>query len=363
MTIKSGLLAVSALTGIATGASAQDQVVNIYNWADYFAEATLEAFEAETGIKVIYDTFDSNNVLETKLLAGGSGYDVVFPASNRIGNQIAAGAYQKLDKSKLTNLQNIDPQFMGVAGVNDPGNDHAVPYTWGTVGIFVDNQAVAARMPDAPIDSWEMIFNPDIVSKFADCGVFVLDSAREIVPAALTYLGKDPNSADPDDIEAAVKLLEPIRPFLTHFSNSRVINDIATGEMCLGVVYNGDVGLAYVRADEASKALDVTYSIPKEGTVVYLDTMMIPVDAPHPDAAHTFINYILRPDVIADITNYIYYANANEAANELINEGIRNDPGTYPSDTTRDKLFAIPNYAPKDLRGLNRAWTAFKKGG
>lgn len=346
----------------AVAAAAQDKTVNIYNWADYFGETTLSDFEASAGIKPVYDTFDSNDVLETKLLAGGSGYDVVFPGSNRLANQIAAGAYQKIDKSKLTNLGNIDPQFMSILAVVDPGNDYAVPYTWGTTGIFVDNAEVAKRMPDAPIDSWEMIFNPEIVAKFADCGVFVLDSAREIVPAALTYLGKDPHSEAPEDIEAAMALLAPIRPYLTHFNNGKVIDDIAQGEMCLGVVYNGDVGIALLRADGAGKTLDVTYSIPKEGTDVYLDVMAIPVDAPHPEEALAFIDYILQPEVIAGVTNYVYYANANAAATELVIDDIRSDPGTYPSQEMRDKLYPIKAYSPQFLRDLNRGWTTFKSG-
>ncbi|MCB2136554.1 MAG: extracellular solute-binding protein [Rhodobacteraceae bacterium] len=350
-TIAASLFAIAS-----AGVSAQEKLY-IYNWADYFGETTITDFEAEFGVDVVYDTFSSNDVLETKLLAGGSGYDVVFPSSERVGKQIEAGAYQPLDKSKLTNLGNVDRQFLGVAASVDPGNNYTVPYTWGTLGIYVDNAEVASRMPDAPIDSWEMIFNPEIVAHFADCGFFVQNSSIELIPAALTYLGREPGSVAEEDLDAAMDLLDGIRPYLLHSDNSRVISDIATGETCLGVVYNGDVGIAYVRADEGGRELDITYSVPKEGTDMFMDVMAIPADAPNPDAAHKFINYILRPKVAAGITNYVYYANANAAATDLVIEDIRMDPGTYPPADLRTKLYGIPNYPVEFARVLNRKWT------
>lgn len=354
-------IAATALIGFSPAASAQEKLY-IYNWADYFGETTIADFEAEFGIDVVYDTFSSNDVLETKLLAGGSGYDVVFPSSERVGKQIEAGAYQQLDMSKLTNLGNVDPQFLGVAASVDPGNQYAVPYTWGTLGIYVDNSEVASRMPDAPIDSWEMIFNPEIVERFADCGFFIQNSATELIPAALTYLSKDPGSVEEEDLNASMELLSGIRPYTLHSDNSRVISDIATGETCLGVVYNGDVGIAYVRADEAGRELDISYSVPKEGTDMFMDVMAVPVDAPNPDAAHKFINYILRPEVAAGITNYVYYANANAAATELVIEDVRMDPGTYPPAELRKKLYGIPNYPVEFARIVNRKWTRLMSG-
>ncbi|MDI3337152.1 extracellular solute-binding protein [Defluviimonas aestuarii] len=354
-------IAASLLASVSTAASAHEKLY-IYNWADYFGETTIADFEAEFGIDVVYDTFSSNDVLETKLLAGGSGYDVVFPSSERVGKQIEAGAYQPLDIPKLTNIGNVDPQFLGVAASVDRGNQYTVPYTWGTLGIYVDNTEVADRMPDAPIDSWEVIFNPEIVKRFADCGFFVQNSSSELIPAALTYLGREPGSVEAEDLDAAMNLLNGIRPYLLHSDNSRVISDIATGETCLGVVYNGDVGIAYLRADEAGRELDISYSVPKEGTDMFMDVMAIPVDAPNPDAAHKFINYILRPEVAAGITNYVYYANANAAATDLVIEDVRMDPGTYPPADLRKKLYGIPNYPVEFARIVNRKWTRLMSG-
>lgn len=355
------LTAAAMLICLASSATAEDnQTVNIYNWYDYFGETTLSDFEERTGIKFVYDTFDSNEMLETKMLSGGSGYDVVFPASNFLARQVPAGVYQKIEKSKLTNLGNIDPEFWDILDESDPGNEYAVPYTWGTTGIAYNYAEVEARMPNAPVDSFQMIFDPEIVAKFEDCGVFVLDSPVQVTSAALSYLGRDPNSEDPDDLAAAMEVLEPIRPYLRHFNNGQVINDLAGGELCLALTYNGDVGLAYVRAEEAGKTIDLAYSIPKEGAEIYFDVMAIPTDAPNPDAAHTFINYILEPEVIAGVTNFVFFANANAAADDLVNEEIKNDPGTYPPDEIRDRLFATIPHTAMYTRLLNRAWTDFK---
>ena len=347
--------------GLQSAAKAEE-TVNIFNWFEYFGETTLSDFEARTGIKTIYDTFDSPEILETKMLIGGSGYDVVYPGSSQLARHIPVGAYQKIDKSKLTNLGNVDPKFMDILAITDPGNEYAIPYTWGTTGIAYNAGEVMPRLPDAPVDSLQMIFDPEIVSKFADCGVFVLDSPTSIVAAALTYLGKDPNSEDAGDLEAAMDVLTKIRPYLRHFNNSLVINNLADNELCLAMTYNGDVGTAFVRAEEAGKGVDLGYSIPKEGAEIYFDVMAIPADAPHPEAALTFINYILEPKVAAGITNFTYFANANRAATELVNEEIRNDPGTYPPAEIREKLYSVNAHSQEYTRLLNRAWTSFKNG-
>lgn len=361
-TVMKPMLTGAILVCLAAQAAAEDKTVNVYNWFEYFGETTLADFTATQGIRVVYDTFDSPEVLETKVLTGNSGYDVVYPGSSQMARHIPAGAYQKLDKSRLTNLRNIDPKFMEILAVYDPGNAYAVPYTWGTTGIAYDFAEVDARLSDAPVDSLQMIFDPEIVSKFEDCGVFILNSPASVVAAALTYLGKDPNSEDPDDLEAAMDVLAQVRPYLRHFNNGQVINDLAGGNLCLALTYNGDVGLAYVRAEEAGKPIDIAYSIPKEGAEVYFDVMAIPADAPHPEEAHAFINYILEPQVAAEITNYIYFANANAEATGLVAEEIRNDPGTYPPAEIEKKLYPIEPHSQKFTRLLNRSWTRFKSG-
>jgi len=360
---KGSLYAGAVLVCLGMQSAAQDgETVNIYNWFEYFGETTLSDFESRFDITPVYDSFDSSELLETKMLTGGSGYDVVYPSSRQLARHIPIGVYQKIDKSKLTNLDNVAPKFMSILGEADPGNEYAVPYTWGTTGIAYDLSEVEARLPDAPVDSLQMIFDPEIVSQFADCGVFVLDSPASVVAAALTYLGKNPNSEDADDLEAAMEVLAEIRPYVKHFKNGMVINDLASRELCLAMTYNGDVGLAYVRAEEAGKQIDVTYSIPKEGAEIYFDVMAIPADSPNPDAAHTFINYILEPEVAAGITNYTYFANANAAATDLISEDIRNDPGTYPSSEVEENLYPIKPHSQEFTRMLNRAWARFKSG-
>lgn len=360
---KRALLTSTLLIGLGLHSAARaEETVNIYNWYEYFGETTLSDFETRFGIKTVYDTFDSPEVLETKMLTGSSGYDVVYPGSSQLTRHIPAGAYRKLDKSKLTNLGNIDSDFMAILAETDPGNEYAVPYTWGTTGIAYDHAEVEARLPGAPVDSLQMIFDPEIVSKFQDCGVFVLDSPTSVVAAALTYLGKDANSEDAGDLDAAMAVLDRIRPYLRHFNNGVVINDLANSDLCLALTYNGDVGLAYARAEEAGKPIDIAYAIPKEGAEIYFDVMAIPADAPHPDAAHTFINYILEPQVAAGITNYTYFANANKAATELVNADIRDDPGTYPPAEIRDKLYPVRAHSQEYTRLLNRAWTRFKSG-
>lgn len=361
--LKSHLAVSVAAICIATTATAQDDaMVHIFNWFDYFGETTLSDFEMGSGIKTIYDTFDSLEVLETKMLTGNSGYDVVFPGSTNLAYLIPAGAFQKIDKSKLSNLGNIDPHFVEVLAEFDPGNEYAVPYTWGTTGIAFNHAEVEARMPDAPVDSLRMIFDPEIVSKFEDCGVFILDSPSRTVAAALTYLGKNPNSESKEDLDAAMAVLDGVRPYLKHFNNGQVINDLAGGGICLALTANGDVGLAYVRAEEAGKEISLAYSIPKEGAEIYFDVMAIPADAPHPDNAHSFINHILVPEIIAGVTNYVFFANANAKATELVSEEVLSDPGTYPPAEVMETLYPVNPHTPKFTRLLNRAWTTLKSG-
>lgn len=337
--------------------------VNIYNWSDYIGETTLEEFTEATGIDTRYDVYDSNDVLEAKLLAGGSGYDVVVPASEPyFARQIEAGIYQKLDKSKLPNLQNLDPDLMGKVAAADPGNEHGVIYQYGTTGFGYNEDKIDERMPDVPVESWDMLFEPDIVAKFADCGVTILDAANEVIPLALNYLGKDPNSEDSADLEAAEELLTSVRPYIKYFHSSQYINDLASGEICLALGWSGDVIQARMRGAEAQDLQRIAYVIPKEGTMLWFDMLAIPKDAPHPDAALALINFVLDPKVMADITNYVAYANAVPESLRYVHEEIKNDTTIFPTPEVRNRLFVQRVLSADAERERNRAWTRIKSG-
>ncbi|HHB82639.1 MAG TPA: polyamine ABC transporter substrate-binding protein, partial [Devosia sp.] len=339
------------------------QVVNIYNWSDYIAEDTIAKFEEQTGIKVVYDVFDSNEVLEAKMLTGSSGYDVVVPTSDFLQRQIAAGVYQPLDKSLLPNLANMDADLMANAASYDPGNEHATIYMWGTTGIGYNVNAVAERLgEDYEVDSWSLVFDPEIVSKLADCGVSVLDAPSEMLPAAMNYLGLDPRSTNKDDLEAGAALLETIRPHIRYFHSSQYINDLANGDTCVSVGWSGDVFQAVARAEEAENGVEVAYIIPKEGALQWFDMMAIPVDAPHPEAAHTFINFIMDAQITADITNYVWYANANKASMPLVDEEITSDTGIFPSEEAKERLWGAKTYDARTDRIVTRLWTRVKSG-
>jgi len=336
------------LTGVAivamaaqTALAEEEPVLNVYNWSDYIAEDTI-AFEEQTGIKVNYDVFDSNEVLEAKLLAGGTGYDIVVPTSAFLARQIVAGVFQPLDKSKLANIGNLDTAIADLVTQHDPGNEHAINYMWGTTGIGYNKAAILERMPDAPLDSWDLIFNPDVVANFADCGVSVLDAPSEIVSAALHYLGLDPNSEDAADLAKAEEQLQKVRPHLRYFHSSQYINDLANGDICLTVGWSGDILQARDRAIEAGKGVDVVYTIPTEGALMWFDMLAIPVDAPHPENAHKFLDFLMEPEVIADVTNYVSYANGNQAAVAHISEDVLNDEAVYPSKDVIAKLYVPP---------------------
>src|SRR3954462_5453827 len=276
-----------------------EKVVNVYNWSDYIEPTVLEAFEKETGIKVNYEVMDSNEMLETKLVAGRTGYDVVVPSANFLARQIKSGIYQKLDKSKLTNLKNLDPDITKRLEVFDPGNEHAVNYMWGTSGVAYNEEAIKAALPDAPVDSFAMFWDPKVISKFAKCGVSVLDAPSEVIGTVLIYLGKDANSESPEDLKAAEKVLMSVRPYIRNINSSAYIEQLANGEICLALGWSGDVLQAKSRADEAKKPFTIKYNIPKEGAVMFFDNMAIPGDATHVKNAHLFIDYMLRPEVAA----------------------------------------------------------------
>jgi len=354
------------LAALATGAAwAQDKTLNIYNWSDYIAEGTVSGFEKETGIKVNYDVYDSNEVLEAKLLAGHSGYDLVVPsASPYLARQIQAGVYQKLDRAKLTRYANLDPQILKAAAIADPGNLYGVPYMWGTTGIGYNPDKVKAMLgAGAPTDSLKLLFDPANARKLAACGISLLDSAQEIFPAALAYLGGDPLSRTPEDLGRAAAVVESIRPFVRKFHSSQYINDLANGDLCLAFGYSGDVLQARARAVDAKNGVTIAYSIPKEGAMLWIDMMAVPKDAPHPANALAFIDYILRPEVAAAISNTVAYANPNQAATALVDPAIRDDPNVYPGEAVRARLFFDRPVTQQYERARTRAWTRVKTGG
>lgn len=340
--------------------AADDKVVHIYNWSDYIDESVLKDFEKETGIKVVYDVFDSNEMLESKLMAGKSGFDIVVPTDKFLARQIKAERFQKLDKAKLPNLKNLDQNILKETQKFDPGNEYSIPYTMLTTGIGYNTAKIKERMPNAPVDSWKMIFDPTVVSKFADCGVYVLDTPAELVPAALNYMGEDPNTKDQDVITKAEELLKSVRPYIRKFHNSQYINDLANGDVCLVVGYSGDIFQAQTRAQEAKNGVDIQYVIPKEGAMLAFDLMAIPSDAPHAENAHKFLDYILRPEIMAKITNKISYANVNEASSKFVNAEIKNNPGIYPPEDVMKKLYYVTPYDLKTQRFVTRMWTNIK---
>ena len=340
----------------------EEKVLNVYNWSDYIAEDTIANFEQQTGIKVNYDVFDSNEVLETKLLAGKTGYDVVVPSASFLERQIKAGVFMTLDKSKLPNLANMDPEIMQRVGLHDPNNAHSVPYLWGTTGIGYNPDKVKAALGVDTIDSWETIFKPENAAKLKDCGLVMLDAPTEVFDSALIYLGKDPNSESEADLDAARDLMMGVRPYVRYFHSSQYINDLANGEICVALGWSGDILQAQARGAEAATPVNVAYTIPKEGAIVWFDMLAIPADAPHPDNAHKFINYIMEPAVIAAISNYVAYANGNAASFELVDEAVRTDPSVYPSPEVKAKLYPSLAESQEYSRLSNRAWTTVRTG-
>ena len=362
------LLTIAALLAVvciicSARSPAQERVVNVYNWSDYIDAAVLDEFTRETGIKVRYDTFDANETLETKLLAGNSGYDVVVPTGYFLQRQIKAGVFQKLDKRKLPNLVNVWPAIAKRLAVYDPGNQYAVNYMWGTTGIGFNVKAVKERLGEsATIDSWDLVFRPELISRFKDCGIYMLDSADDIMPAALHYLGLNPNSTEPADLDRAAGLVNKIRPAVRKFHSSEYINALAGGEICLVVGWSGDIKQARNRAIEAKNGVNIGYVIPKEGAQMWFDNIAIPRDAPHPDAAHAFINFLLNPEVAARNSNFVAYANGNLASQKFIDKSVLDDPGVYPPPETMDNLYTIQARGPREQRLINRLWTRIKTG-
>ena len=340
----------------------EDKVLNVYNWSDYIEASVIEGFTKETGIKVQYDVFDSNEMLETKLLAGNTGYDIVVPSASVLNRQLQAGVHQKLDKSLLPNLKNIDPSIAQRIEAFDKGNEHSVNYMWGTSGVGYNVKKIAERMKDAPVDSFAMFYDPKVVSKFADCGVTILDAPSEVIGTVLIYLGKDANSEKPEDLAAAEAVLKAVRPYIKNFHSSAYIEQLANGEICLALGWSGDVLQAKTRAGEANNGVEVDYRIPKEGAVMFFDQLAIPKDAKHPKNAHLFIDYLLRPEVAAKNSSYISFANANVASTALIDKSVTDNPNVYPPADLMAKLVPDMPESAEFSRALNRSWTTVKTG-
>jgi putrescine transport system substrate-binding protein len=345
------------------GAAAEEEkVLHVYNWSDYIAEDTIKNFEEQTGIKVTYDVFDSNDMLETRLLAGNSGFDVVVPSASFLERQIKAGVFQKLDKAQVPNLKNMDPDIQQRVALHDPGNEHSVTYLWGTTGIGYNVDKVKKILGDTPLDSWNQIFDPKQLAKFKDCGVSVLDAPDEILKVALQWMGRDPNSQKEEDLVAAEEKLMAIRPYIRKIHSSQYIDDLANGELCVAIGWSGDILQARDRAKEAGQGVNVAYSIPKEGTIVWFDMLAIPADAKHPKNAHKFINFLMDPQVTANNSNFVNYANGNAASLAMVSDTVKNDPGIYPSPEVKAKLFPSLAYNEQFTSSMARMWQKFTTG-
>jgi putrescine transport system substrate-binding protein len=358
----SALLTCLIVVTASVGSAAAGSTIRVYNWSDYIDESILEDFTRQTGITVVYDVYDSNDILETKLLAGKTGYDLVFPSGNFLARQIKAGIFRPLDRSKLPNWKNLDPQIMQRLEKYDPGNIYGVPYLWGTTGIAYNVDKIKERMPDAPTSSWELIFRPENLKRFQDCGIYMLDAGDEIIPATLKYLGEDPDSKNSAVLATAEPPLKAIRPFIRKFHSSENINALANGDICLAVMWSGDAKIAGERARDAGNGVRIEYRIPQEGAQMWFDMMAIPKDAPNPEGAQLFINYLLEPQVIAKSTNFVTYANPNLQSKPFVEKAILNDAMIYPPPAVMEKLYIVTPYDQKVQRVVTRIWQNVKTG-
>jgi putrescine transport system substrate-binding protein len=346
----------------ATAAAPEEKAVNVLNWSDYIGDTTVADFEKATGIQVTYDVFDSNEVLETKLLAGRSGYDVVVPTAPFLERQIKAGVFLPLDKSKLPNLKNMDPELMQRVAAHDPGNKHSLIYLWGTIGLGYNPEMVKRALGTDVIDSWAVLLEPENASKLAKCGINILDAPTDVYGSVAIYKGFDPNSEKTEDLEAFEATMARIRPYVRDFHSSSYINRLAAGEICLALGWSGDVLQARDRGAAAAKPVTIRYAIPKEGAINYFDMLAVPADAPHPDNAHAFLNQLMDPQVIAKVTNKTRFANGNSASLPFVEDAIKNDPGIYPTAEVRARLHPDLVESQPFSRDLNRAWTRIRSG-
>ncbi len=350
-------------TQTASGEAApEEKIVSVLNWSDYVGDTTNAEFTAKTGIKVTYDVFDSNEVLETRLLAGRSGYDVVVPTAPFLERQIKAGVFLPLDKSKLPNIKNMDPELMQRVAAHDPGNQHSLIYLWGTIGLGYNPEMVKKALGTDTIDSWTAILDPTNAAKLAKCGITMLDAPTDVFGSVAIYKGLDPNSEKPEDLKVVEDALMAIRPYIRYFHSSSYINDLASGEICVALGWSGDMLQARDRGAAAAKPVTIRYAIPKEGAINYFDMLAIPADAPHPDNAHAYLNYLMDPEVIAKVTNKTRFASGNAAALPFVADDIKNDPGIYPSAEVRARLHPDLVESQEFSRDLNRAWTRIRSG-
>ncbi|KPZ15346.1 Putrescine-binding periplasmic protein [Pseudomonas amygdali pv. ulmi] len=357
------LLALSLMGVVATAAQADDKVLHVYNWSDYIAPDTVAKFEKESGIKVVYDVFDSNETLEAKLLAGKSGYDIVVPSNNFLAKQIKAGVYQELDKSKLPNWKNLNESLLKAVSVSDPDNKHAFPYMWGSIGIGINPDKVKAALgADAPVNSWDLLFKPENAAKLKSCGISFLDSPTEMLPIALHYLGYPTDSQDKKQLAEAEALFMKIRPSIGYFHSSKYISDLADGNICVAVGYSGDIYQAKSRAAEAGAKVKVAYNIPKEGAGSFYDMIAIPKSAENVEGAYKFMTFLMKPEIMAEITNAVRFPNGNAAATALVDKEITSDPGVYPPADVQAKLYAIADLPLATQRIMTRSWTKIKSG-
>jgi putrescine transport system substrate-binding protein len=360
--LAAALFAAACGGGHSTPPGAEEPVLHIYNWADYIGRDTVAEFERRTHIKVVYELYDSNDTLEAKMLAGHSGYDIVSTTTGFYGRQIKAGAYLALDKSKLPNWRNLDPAVLAVQAQADPGNRYAVPYLHAMNGFVYNVDLVRARMPDAPTDSLAMIFDPKVVARFADCGVTFLDSSEDVIQLALAYLHRDPNSRSVEDLHAAEDLVMAVRPYIRTFDSNDYWHQLASKEACLSIAWSSDYSVAQARAREDGTGAHLAFTLPKEGSNITYNALLIPASAPHPQAAHQFLNFILDPQIIAAITNDIHYGNDNLAARPFVRNDILADPAVYPPPELRARLY-LPAELGQDYDRLRtRVWTHIKTG-
>lgn len=355
-----GLVLVAIIGALLARGQSRPRQLYIYNWADFIGTRTIERFERETGIKVVYDTYDSEDTMEARLLAGGSGYDIVSASSNYFGREIKAGVYEPLDRSRLPGWHNLDPHVLGILQQYDPGNRHAIPYLHSINGFAYNVDMIRARMPNAPVDSLDMIFRPDVIKRFADCGVSFLDSAEDVLQLALVYLHKDPNSTSKEDYLAAQDMLLKVRPYIRAFDSVEFMNGLANRELCIAMSWSSDYAQSLSRARSVGIVLHLAFTVPKEGANQTFSGLLIPVGAPHRDEAYKFLAYMLRPEVMADITNEIYYGNDNLAANALINPVILNDPSLYPTPQIEARLYRTREVSAALERIRTRVWTRVK---
>jgi len=358
-----GLLALAACAADPGSAGAPaGNVVNVYNWADYIAPDTIGKFEAEYGIRVNYDTYDGSEVAEVKLLAGGSGYDVVVLSGMFGARLVPLGIFERLDTTRLANIRNLDADIIARTNVNGQTSGYSVPYHWGTTGYSWNVEMVRERLPDHPMDSADVLFDPAVVSKLADCGVTLLDSPVDVFPAALAYLGRDPNAVDDESLAAAEALLKSVRPYIRYFSNQKMATDLPNKEICVAMGWSGDYAIAAARAEEAGIDIELRYTLPKEGSGLWSDNLHIPSDAPHRDNAYLFIDFLMRPEIAAEIADYVHYANANRASWQYMDPAVRDNPAVFPDPETWKILFPVLNVDPKRERLRTRAFARVKSG-